>query len=437
MAENSSSSGFIGTKKYLFPFILVVSLFFLWGMANNLNDILIKQFEKAFDLTRLQAGLVQSAFYFGYFLLALPAASLIKKYSYKIGILIGLCLYGLGALLFYPAAEIQVYGFFLFALFVIASGLAFLETSANPYVTELGPEETSENRLNLAQSFNPLGSIAGVLVGRFFIFTGVQHTDQEIAAMTEKARAAYYAAEAHAVQIPYLIIAIVILVVAVLVYFTKFPEVRQAKSAAGHKVDMLKSLGRLIKVKHFRTGVLAQFLYVGAQVGVWSFLIYYIQYAVPGTSAKDAADYLIFSLVGFMIGRFIATWLLKYLQATRLMGIYAIINSLLLTFAIIGDGLVAVWALVLVSFFMSMMFPTIFALSVKKLGDDKPFGSSLVIMAIIGGAILPALMGWVSDFSNIQWAYVLPLVCFVYVIYYSFGGYRVSEDHTPTLLQEA
>jgi FHS family L-fucose permease-like MFS transporter len=269
--------------------VLIVSLFFLWGMANNLNDILIKQFKKAFELSDFQAGLVQSAFYLGYFLLAIPAGICMRRFGYKGALLIGLGLYSAGALLFYPAAAMRTYGMFLLALFVIASGLAFLETSANPLVTVLGPPEGAARRLNLAQSFNPLGSITGVWIGQHFIFSGVEHTPQELAAMAPQARQAWYAAESSAVQMPYLVIGLVVALWLLLIAFTRFP------AAAQHVTDngsARPQFGRLLRNRRFMLAVAAQFFYVGAQVGVWSFLIRYTQATMPGTPEKSAANFL-------------------------------------------------------------------------------------------------------------------------------------------------
>ena len=380
------------------PVILITALFFFWGAANNLNDVLIAHFKRAFTLSDLQSGLVQSAFYMGYFLFAIPAALFMKRWGYKGAVLVGLGLFGAGALLFWPAAEVRSYGFFLFALFVIASGLAFLETSANPLVTRLGPPESAERRLNLAQSFNPLGSIAGVFLGRELIL----------------AEPGSPAAEAASVQLPYLLIALAVLAWAALIAFTRFPRV--ATERAEETVGTLAEFGTLLRRRAFMLGVVAQFFYVGAQVGVWSYLIRYMGVAV-GADERAAAGYLIVSLALFMAGRFAGTALMGVVRPARLLAAFAVLGIGLCLIAALAGGWAGVYALVATSFFMSIMFPTIFALSLKGLGDLAKPGASLLVMAIVGGAAITALMGWVSDASgSIAWAMLVPAGCFVAVL---------------------
>ena len=405
---------------YIVPLILVTSLFFMWGVANNLNDILIKQFQKAFELSDFQSGLVQSAFYFGYFVLAIPAALFMRKYSYKTAIILGLSLYATGAFLFYPAAEMQSYSFFLMALFVIAAGLAFLETAANPFVAALGNPETSAFRLNLAQSFNPIGSITGILIGQQFIFSGVEYTKEELAKLSSEELTKYYASEATAVQTPYLLIGIVVILFVVLISLTQFPKVEAEEDAVSEPVSILS----LLRIKHFRLAVITQFFYVGAQVGIWSYLIRYAQNAVPNMSEKEAASYLTYSLVVFMGGRFGGTALLKYVKANVLMGIYALICVVLVSLSMLFPSMFGIWTLVVTSFFMSIMFPTVFSLGLDGLGEGTKIGASLLVMAIIGGAVLTALMGLVSDKMGIAIAEIVPLLCFVSVAYYAFVGYK-------------
>lgn len=396
--------------------VLVVSLFFLWGVANNLNDILIKQFKKVFELSDFQAGLVQSAFYLGYFTLALPAAMFMRRFGYKGAIVLGLLLYASGAFLFYPAAEKHAYVLFLLALYVIASGLAFLETSANPLITVLGPREGAAQRLNLAQAFNPLGSITGVLVGQHFILSGHEPTAEQIAAMTTAERAAFYATESAAVQVPYLVIGAIVVVWALLFMISRFPRTRDtdAEDVRGggmaHFVDLLRD-------RYFMLAVAAQFFYVGGQVGVWSYLIRYAQVTVPGTPEKVAANFLTAGLVFFMLGRFAGAALMRYVAPARLLAIYALINAVLCTVAVGFPGPFGLYALVAASFFMSIMFPTIFALGLDGLDDEKrKLGSSLLVMSIIGGAILTAVMGATSDEFGIHWAMAVPLFSFAIVL---------------------
>jgi MFS transporter, FHS family, L-fucose permease len=401
---------------------LVVSLFFLWGVANNLNDILIKQFKKAFELSDFEAGLVQSAFYVGYFVFAIPASICMRRLGYKAALLAGLTLYATGAFLFYPAAASHTYGSFLLALFVIASGLAFLETSANPLVTVLGPPERAAWRLNLAQSFNPVGSITGVLIGQHFILSGVEHSRSQLAAMSEAARHAYYVSESAAVKGPYLTIGAVVVLWAALIAFTRLPTVVQD---GGDRRSFRSHASGLLRNSNFTFAVVAQFFYVGAQVGIWSFFIRYAQRALPGIPEKNAANFLTLSLVMFMLGRLIGTAMMRYLSPNRLLAAFAVINMLLGAIAAGYPGRAGVGALVAMSFFMSIMFPTIFALGLRGLADDdRKLGSSFLVMAIIGGAILTAAMGAVSDRVGIERAVVVPMVSFAVVFAFSLHSNR-------------
>jgi FHS family L-fucose permease-like MFS transporter len=398
----------------ILPFALIVALFFLWGMANNLNDILIAQFKKAFTLSDFRAGLVQSAFYLGYFLLAIPAGIFTRRFGFKAAVILGLLLYACGAFLFWPAAELRTYSLFLMALFVLASGLAFLETSANPFATVLGPPQTAAQRLNLAQAFNPLGSITGVFIGQQFIFSGIEHTPAQIAAMDTAQRSAYFAAESSAVQLPYLIIGLVVLGWATLILITRFPKISSAGPATAFQPRSLWQNRRFV------LAVVAQFFYVGAQVGVWSFLIRYVQATQPGTSQKLAANYLTACLVAFMVGRFAGTALMRRISPTRLLASFAAINVLLCAAAVANLGHVGTYMLIVTSFFMSIMFPTIFAVGVDGLGDaERKLGSALIVMSIIGGAVLTAAMGAVSDAGGIQLAMGVPLVCFAVVFIFA------------------
>lgn len=404
------------------PLVLIISLFFFWGVAASLNDILIKQFKKAFELSDLQAGLVQSAFYLGYFLFALPAAIFMRRYSYKAAIVMGLLLFAAGALLFYPAAEVHTYGLFLLALFVIASGLAFLETSANSLVIMLGSADGAARRLNLAQAFNPLGSITGVLIGSHFIFSGIEHGAQDLATMAPTVRSAYLATESAAVQTPYLAIGIVVIMWAVLVAMVKFPT---AHEHSGKEASAGSQLKELLRNRNFVFAVVAQLVYVGAQVGVWSYLIRYVQDMVPGTPEKTAASFLTLSLVLFMCGRFLGTALLRKVSAAHLLAGCAVADVVLCLVAIAMPGTVGLYALVGVSLFMSVMFPTIFVLGLTGLDDDhRKLGSSMLVMAIIGGALLPPIMGGVSDLAGIHWSIAVPAVSFLLILVFALRAPR-------------
>jgi FHS family L-fucose permease-like MFS transporter len=418
--------------------MLVTSLFFLWGLANSLNGTLIKHFQTALNLNRAQAGIVDSAFYIGYFVMALPAALLMNKIGYKKGILIGLLLYVLGALLFYPAAEVRVYSFFLVALFVIACGLAFLETAANPYVTVLGDPKSADSRINFSQSFNGLSIIFGPVVGSLFIFSKEEYTNDMLNAMPFDQAEAIRIAEAQSVQSPYLILATIVLVVAILFAFTKMPEI----SSSGEKDASFKGITRH---RHLMFGVLAQFFYVGAQASLWGFfvdmklhfskaehltLVEWI-YRFVGvwedgmTFTQIASIHASFALVLFMVGRFVGTWLLTKFPANKLLATYAAICAALTAYGFLGSGLSAVIAISLTYFFMSIMFPTIFALSIKNLGDQVKLGSGLVIMAIVGGAVLPPLTGWLS-LSGVQNALIIPLIAFAVILFFGWRGYKVK-----------
>ena len=402
-------------KRPILAMGLIVSLFFLWGMANNLNDVLIPHFRKAFTLSDLASGLVQSAFYLGYFLVAIPAALFMQRYGYKRAVIFGLALYGIGALLFWPSADVRSYVFFLGALFVIASGLAFLETAANPMVATLGAPEDAERRLNFAQAFNPLGSIAGVVIGRTFILSGIEPTPGELAAMSPAAIDAWRAQEAAAVQLPYLVIGLGVLFWALLIALTRFPAATEGREDS-KGIGNLARFGELLRRPRYLLGVFAQFCYVGAQVGIWSYTIRYVQAELPGTSERAAADLLIVALVLFMAGRFIGTALMARLAPLRLLAAFGLINAALALVAVTVGGLPGVAALTLTSFFMSIMFPTIFAASLRGLGPLTKLGSSLIVMAIIGGAVLTAAMGLISDRSGaIRLAMLVPAAAFVVV----------------------
>lgn len=410
-------------RRYAIPFALVTSLFFLWAFGVNLNDILIPHLKKAFHLTDFRSSLIQTAFFGGYFLAALPAGWLMEKIGYKRGILAGLLICATGALLFVPAASVRLYGFFLLALFVMACGQGVLEVAANPYVTILGPPESSERRLNFAQSFNAVGAVVTPIVGAAFILTGVEYSRAQLAAMTPAQLQVYQIAEAATVKVPYLVISALFVFVAVLIRFSHLPEVRE-EGTVEKAPSGATGLRGLWPYKHLLKGVVAQFFYVGAQVGVASFIIRFAQYSVPGIPEKHAADFLKLHLLGFMIGRFTGSAIMKRIAAPRLLSFFGAAALICLTLVILGSGIAPIWALVLLGFFHSIMFPTIFALSLKHLGPHTKLGSSLLVMAIIGGAVFPAIMGYVSDASNIRYAFLVPFACHLCVLWFAIRGYR-------------
>jgi FHS family L-fucose permease-like MFS transporter len=396
-------------------FILVTALFLFWGIPNNLNDILIKQFMKSFEISRLQAGLIQSAFYMGYFLLALPAAMIMRKYSYKAGLVTGMFLYSAGTFLFWPAAHSGKYLFFLMALFVIASGLSFLETGANPFIAGLGSPESSERRLNFSQAFNPFGAILGVLIGTVFIFSGIEHDQAKIAMMKQTGEySSYLQFETMRVVRPYMVLGVIVFLWALLIMRTKFPVIVSEENNSHSKGNPRE----LLKYRHFLTGVLAQFCYVGAQVGTWSYFIMYSQ-DYTGIAEKSAGYFLTGTLVAFLIGRFSATLIMKYIKPGNLMGIYAIINILLISVAVIFPGWLGVWSIFLSSFFMSLMFPTIFALGIKGLGANTKIAGSMIVMSIIGGGVFTPLMGLIAV-KSMALAMLVPLGCYCIITLYAF-----------------
>jgi FHS family L-fucose permease-like MFS transporter len=412
-------------KGRMLPFVLVTALFFLWGIPNNLNDILIRQFMKSFEINRLQAGLVQFAFYLGYFLLAMPAAQLMRRAGYKAGILVGLCLYGAGCMMFWPAAIIAQYWFFLTALFVIASGLAFLETAASPFTLQVGDPRSAARRLNFAQAFNPLGSISAVLVGSRFIFSGIELKPAQVAAMQAgNTYQAYLRSETLRVVAPYLVLGAIVLIWAVLIARTPFPHTGLDYSHDTLAGDHSKPLWAR---KHFVLAVVAQFLYVGAQVSTWSYMIPYT-IAYTGVGERQAGYWLTGALVAFTAGRFFSAWLLRFVLPAHLLGIYSAVNTAVCLVAVLRPGWLGVSSLVVVSFLMSTMFPTIFALGIKGLGTHTKTGGALIVMSIIGGALLTLAMGRIADRVSVAAGYVVPALCFVGIALYAWLGSQADPE---------
>ncbi|GAB2943534.1 L-fucose:H+ symporter permease [Hymenobacter coalescens] len=399
-------------SRHLFAVGLITSLFFLWGLAVNLNPVLIPHLKKACQLSDAQSALIDSAFFAAYFLVALPAGQFMRRFGYKGGIILGLGLFATGAFLFYPAAEARAYGLFLGALFIIASGLTFLETAANPYITVLGDPDGATQRLNFAQSFNGLAATLAPLIGGQLILSGRTLSTADEAAMSPAQLGAYLSHEAQAVQLPYLVIGLVVLLVAVVLYFTRLPDIVEAEAAPG------VAAGSIWQEKNLLLGVAAQFFYVGAQVCVSSFFIRFAG-RVAGIDEKTATLYLSGALLGFMAGRFIGTALMRVVAPARLLALYSVLNVVLIGLAVTLRGQLPVYALMGVEFFMSIMFPTIFSLSIRRLGAHTKTGSSLLIMAIVGGAVFPVIMGRLSDASSIQTAYVVPGVCFLMVLLFA------------------
>jgi MFS transporter, FHS family, L-fucose permease len=434
--ESTTSSGFstittaAGKRSFLVPFILVISLFFLWGLVHNLNSSLIPHLKKACELNNRQSTLIDTAIFLAYFLMAIPAGMILKKWGYKKGIIGGLLVATAGALLFYPAADSRSYGLFLIALFIIGCGIAVLETAANPYAAVLGKPENAGIRLNLAAAFNGSAAYVAALIARYFIFSNIEHSKAELAAMPAAEKLAYLNSESSAVKGPYLVLAGGFLLVAILFSLYRFPEVKSETKSA-----KLSQFVKAFRHKHLSWAVIAQFAYVGAQVCITSFFIRMAQQG-GGFDEDTAAKYLGIYALLFMSGRFIGTFFLKFIKQQKLLTIYAVICTILCAIAILGKGEYAVYALCGLGFFVSIMFPTIFALGLVDLGEDTKIGSSLLIMSIIGGAIFPYLMGTIVDMSNdrIQPGYIVPLVCFLVIIYFGVGGYKVKVHEKPVEL---
>jgi FHS family L-fucose permease-like MFS transporter len=419
----------------MLPFLLTTLIFFVWGMSNNLTDILVQQFRKSFSLSLLQAQLVQTAVFLAYGTMAIPAALLMRRFGYKVGLLVGLIVFGVGTLLFWPAAILGHYAPFLFALFVVGSGSSVLETAANPLIAQFGDPATSERRLNFAQAFNPPGTIVGVLVGTWFIFSGVEKNPAQIASMTANGTyAAYLHSEILRVVPTYVVLGVAVLILATCIGLTRFP----ANLDAGMETDVVPhrppadghkgSMGRLLRTPHLMFAVVAQFFCVGAQVCAWSTLIPYLR-TYTTVSEKTAGYFLTSTLAAFAIGRIVSTSLMRYITPGIMIGIYAILNLGLNCVGAFYPGIFGAYAIMLTSFFMSVMFPTIFALGVKDLGADTKLGGSLIVMSIIGGAIFPPLMGWVARLTgSVALGYMLPASAYIVIALYAFLAPRVSRS---------
>ncbi len=408
-------------KSMLAPFILITCLFFLWGFAHNLDPILIPHLKKSFTLSTTQSTLVDSAVFVAYFIMALPAGFIMRKWGYKTGIITGLILFAMGSFLFVPAANHQSYNYFLFALFVIACGLTILETAANPYASSLGDPATATQRLNLVQSFNGLAVALAPAIGARMILTK-GFTDSELASMTGEAKKMALATEAYSVKMPYTILGLVLLIFALLFFFTKLPDIRDQNDQ-----QQRKPIFSTFRHQHLSWAVAAQFFYVGAQVCVFSLFILYATQSAQITELQ-AADYLSIGGLAFLIGRFLGTFIMKFIAPEKLLTFYSILCVLFCSYAILGNGISTIYALIAICFFMSIMFPTIFSLGIKSLGADTEMASSLIVMSIVGGAVLPRIFGIISDTTGkIQYGYIVPLIAFLVVAYFGWKGSRIKK----------
>ena len=423
-------------KSILIPFILITSLFALWGFANDITNPMVSAFKKVLELDNFQASLVQLAFYGGYFTMALPAAIFVNKYSYKKGILMGLVLYALGALLFYPAAAYEEFGFFLAALYILTFGLAFLETTANPYILSMGSEETATRRLNLAQAFNPMGALLGLIVAQKFILASLQSDDLApdgtsiYGTLSESAKEVVRTSDLEVIRDPYVILGLVVIAFFIMIFIVKMPHNERQEG----KVVIMDSIKRLFQSQKFVGGVMAQAFYVGAQIMCWTYLYQYAESF--GIDNTEAVNYGIAALIIFLIGRWVGTGLLKYISSGKLLFYFALGAALCSLVTIFVPGMVGLIALVSISFFMSIMFPTIYGIALEGQGEDSKFGAAFLVMAIVGGALMPTLQGLILDLGGtgytdismlgvpeVNFSFILPLGCFILVVIYARNVY--------------
>ncbi|WP_051292625.1 L-fucose:H+ symporter permease [Olivibacter sitiensis] len=415
-------------QRIIIPIVLVTSLFFLWALLHNLNPILIPHLRKAFSLNDFQSSLIDASAYISYFVIAIPAGLFMQRYSYKGGIILGLLLYALGALTVIPAASERSYILFLVAIFIIAAGATFLETAANPYISVLGSEETATRRLNLAQSFNGLGAVLAPILGGHFILSGIEYSDEELTNMAPTALNQYLQTESDAIKMPYLVIAGAVFFLLLLFVVTRLPDGRVAENE-GEAHHVGKFSLKIFRHKHFAMAVLSQFFYIGAQVGIGSFFIRFAREASSMGEKQAAFLFGSIAMTGFMAGRFLGTFLMNYIAPNKLLAIYGLISFLLCLSAVLLDGNNALYSLMAVPFFMSIMYPTIFSLGIQKLSSqDTKIASSFLVMSIVGGALFPVLMGLMSvEANSIQLAYSIPALCFLFVFYYGISGYKITS----------
>lgn len=420
-------------KKHLVPFILITSLFALWGFANDITNPMVAAFKTIMEISNAKASLVQFAFYGGYGTMAIPAALFVRKYSYKKGILLGLALYAFGALLFYPAAQFEMFSFFLLSLYILTFGLAFLETTANPYILSMGDQQTATRRLNLAQSFNPMGSLLGMFVASNFVLTSLNSDKRDAAGslifntLNEAEKAAIRTHDLAVIRNPYVILGIVVLCMFVIISLAKMPKTQTSERANTRAKDSAK---RLFRNKKYREGVLAQVFYVAAQIMCWTFIIQYAESI--GLTKAEGQRYNILAMAIFLSSRFISTYLMKYLKASLMLTLFAIGGMLTMGGTIFIGGMTGLYCLIATSAFMSLMFPTIYGIALHGLGDDSTLGAAGLVMAIVGGALMPPLQGAIIDLGTVigmpavNVSFILPFISFVVICWYGNRAYRKS-----------
>ena len=422
------------SKEFLLPFIIITSLFALWGFANDITNPMVAAFGTVMEISTAKAALIQLAFYGGYATMAIPAALFVRKYSYKKGILLGLTLYAIGALLFFPAAQFEVFGFFLGSLYILTFGLAFLETTASPYILSMGDQRTATQRLNLAQAFNPIGSLFGMFVASKFILVALDSDKRNEAGelifktLDEAQKTIIRTHDLSVIRNPYVILGFVVIAMLVLIAVTKMPKRTKTTSYS----SATESFKRLFKNGKYKEGVLAQLFYVAAQIMCWTFII---QYAGNlGISKAEAQNYNIIAMSIFLASRFISTFLMKYVNAKKLLMIFALCAMVTIFGVILIEGLTGLYLLVATSAFMSLMFPTIYGIALNGLNEeDTNLGAAGLVMAIVGGALMPILQGLMIDmdkigpFSGVNFSFILPFVCFCFIAVY---GYRTLKVYT-------
>lgn len=429
---NSKTKAKVISKELLVPFILITSLFSLWGFANDITNPMVAAFKTVMEISNAKAALIQFAFYGGYATMAIPAALYVKRYSYKKGILLGLALYALGALLFYPAAKYEIFEFFLLSLYILTFGLAFLETTANPYILSMGDEETATRRLNLAQSFNPMGSLLGMFVASNFILTSLQSDirneagDLVFTTLSEAEKAGIRTHDLAVIRDPYVMLGFVVIAMFLVIYLFKMPK-RKDPDHTIHAMDMFR---RLIANPNYREGVIAQVFYVAAQIMCWTFIIQYAENL--GVTKAQAQNYNIIAMGIFLSSRFISTLLMKYMNSKLLLTIFSVGGFIMTLGAILIVGMPGLYCLIGISAFMSLMFPTIYGIALEGVGEDATLGAAGLVMAIVGGALMPPLQGAIIDLGTVgslpavNFSFILPLICFVVIGIY---GYRTLTVH--------
>lgn len=428
-------------KELLFPFIIITSLFALWGIANDLTNPMVSAFKKVMpELSNVQASLVQFAFYFGYFFMALPAALFIRKYSYKSGIILGLILYATGAFLFYPAAANEQFNYFLISLWIITCGLAFLETTSNPLILSLGDKETATQRLNLAQAFNPIGSLTGMVIAQVFVISALRsdnYTTEAYNALTSEELAVVRENDLGIISLPYIGLGILVLVIMAIIIFTKMPKTPQED-----KMSIGESFSKLFANKNYVNGVVAQAFYVGAQIMCWTYIFQYVDNINDTYGWELTATYFnVAAMIIFLVGRWIGTGLMRTINPSKMLMLFGIGGVVFCAGAILIQGIAGLYSLVGVSLFMSIMFPTIYGIALKDMGDEAKIGSAGLVMAIVGGALLPIAQGWILDWGGsgfsdvkvlgfipeINFSFILPLICLAVVAHYGYATFKTSK----------